>query len=272
MQMRSNLRKAVASLAQPIDVSQKVWIRGQLVVACDRTTEAMRAGHAPSPLQRHLDLFTVLVPMDGHAIHQQAYDLWSVRRGRFRRLPQGWNILSQAQERLAFRRRQLQGSLASEPGILFLQLLRVTERLVPLPFQRTGHPALVRLDGCVLPGRPLGVIGRSLQALVPMGRDLLAFGTQGRLRGHTQLKRRRLEHLHNLRGHKALQERPGQAEPGGHPVIHGRPPTGVAQVSRLAAVGRPQAPPAPPPDEHAHQEGGAFAGRTEGFRNGPVVG
>jgi hypothetical protein len=50
MQMRSNLRTAVASLAQPLDVSQKVWIIGQLIIPCDRTTEAMRAGRAPSPL------------------------------------------------------------------------------------------------------------------------------------------------------------------------------------------------------------------------------
>src|SRR5207245_6445537 len=133
MQMCSNLRKAVASLAQPIDVSQKVWIRGQLVVPCDRTTEAMHAGHAPSPLQRHIDLFTVLVHIDGHAIHQQAHDLLAVLRGRFRCLPQGWNILSQAPDRLAFSRRKLKGPLASEPRILFLQLLLVTERLFPMP-------------------------------------------------------------------------------------------------------------------------------------------
>jgi hypothetical protein len=253
MQMRRNLRKAVARLAQPIDVSQKVWIRGQLVVPCDRTPEAMRAGHAPSPRQRHRDLFAVLVPIDGHAIHQQAHDLLSVLRGRCRCLPQGWHILSQAQDRLVFRRRQLQGLLASEPGILFLPLLLVTERLFPMPLQRTGHQAIPRLDGCVLPGRPLGVIVRSLQALVPMGRSLLTFGTQGLLRGPTPLKRRRLEHLHHLLGNKALQERPGPAEAAGHTVINGRPHTGVAQVMRLAAVGRPQAPPTPPTDEQAHQ-------------------
>jgi hypothetical protein len=204
IQLRSNLRKAVATQAQPIDVSPKGWIRGQLVVPCDRTTEAMRTGHAPSPLQRYIDLFAVLVHIDGHAIHQQAHDLLSVRRRRCRCLPQGWNILSQAQERLAFSRRQLPGPLASAPGILFLQLLRVTERLFPLPLQLPGHQAIFRLDGCILPGRPLGVIVRPLQALVPMGLSLFAFGTQGLLRGHTQLKRRRLEHLHDLFSHKAL--------------------------------------------------------------------
>jgi hypothetical protein len=92
MQLRSNLRQAVASLAQPIDVSQKVWIRGQLVVPCDWTTEAMRTGHAPSPLPRYSDLFAVSVHIDGHALYQQAYDLLSVLRGRFRCLPQGWDI------------------------------------------------------------------------------------------------------------------------------------------------------------------------------------
>ena len=122
----------------------------------------MHAGHAPSPLQRHIDLFAVLVHIDGHAIHQQTHDLLSVLRGRFRCLPQGWNIPSQAQDRLAFRRRQRQGPRASDPGLRFLPLLLVTERLFPMPLQRTGHQAMVRLDGFVLPGRPLGVRVRPL--------------------------------------------------------------------------------------------------------------
>ena len=80
----------------------------------------------------------------------------------------------------------------------------MTKRLVPLPLQLTGHEAIFRLDGCVLPGGPLGAVVRPLQALVPMGLSLVAFGPQGLLRGHTQLKRRRLEHLHDLFSHKAL--------------------------------------------------------------------
>ena len=204
MQLRSNLRQAVARLAQPSDMRPKLWIRGQLVVPCDRPPEAMRAGHAPSPLQRPIALFTVLVPIDGHALHQQAHDLLSVLRSRCRCRPHGWHILSQAQKRLAFRRRQRTGPLAAEPSILFLPLLLVPERLFPLPRQLTGHQAIFRLDGCVLPGRPLGVRGRPLQALVPMGLSRLAFGTQGLLRGPPQLTRRRLEHLHDLCSHKAL--------------------------------------------------------------------
>ena len=110
-----------------------------------------------------------------------------------------------------------------EPGILFLQLLLVTERLFPLPLQLTGHQAMFRLDGCVLPGRPLGVIVGPLQALVPMGRSLRAFGTQALLRCHTQLKRRWLEHLQNLVGNKALQKRPGEAEAPRRTVINRGP-------------------------------------------------
>ena len=253
MQMRSNLRKAVARLAQPIDMRQQVWIRGQLVVPCDRTPEAMRAGHAPSPLQRHIDLFAVLVHIDGHALHQQAHDLLSVLGGCFRCLPHGWHILSQAQDRLTFRRRQRKGPLAAEPGILFLQLLLVTECLFPLSLQLTGHQAIFRLDGFVLPGRPLGVIVRPLQALVPMGLSLLAFGTQGLLRCHTQLKRRRLEHLHDLFGNKVLQKRPGEAEAPRRPVINRGPHAGVAQVIGLAPVSGHQPPPAAPTHQQADQ-------------------
>ncbi len=228
IELRRNLRTAVARLAQPIKVRQQVWIRGQLIRACDWTPEAMRTGHAPSPLQRYLDLFAVSVHLDGHALHQQAHDLLSVLRSRFRCLPQSWDIPSSAQDRFTFRRRQLKGPLAAEPGIFFLQLLLVTQRLFPMPLQLTGHEAIFRLDGFVLPGGPLDAVVRPLQALVPMGLSLFAFGTQGLLRCHTQLKRRRLEHLQDLCGHKALQERPGQAEAAGHPVINGRPHTGVA--------------------------------------------
>jgi hypothetical protein len=162
IQLCSNLRKAVASLAQPIDVRQQVWIIRQLVVPCDRTTEAMRAGHAPSPLQRSIDVFAVSMHIDGHALHQHAYDLLSVLRGCFRCLPQGWDIPRSAQDRLTFRHRQLTGPLASEPGIFFLQQQFVTQRLFPMPLQLPGHEAIFRLDGFVLPGGPLGAVVRPL--------------------------------------------------------------------------------------------------------------
>ena len=165
MQMHSNLRTAVARLAQPINRRQQVWIRGQLVVPCDRTPEAMRAGHAPSPLQRHLDLFTLLVHLDGDAIYQHTYDLLSVLRGRCRCLPHGGDILSQAQDRLAFKRRQRQGPLTAEPGIRFLQLLLVTERLFPTPLQLPGHQAMFRL----LCGRPHKSRYVALKVMWPSG-------------------------------------------------------------------------------------------------------
>ena len=47
----------------------------------------MRAGHTPSPLDRHIDLFTVLVHIDGDALHQHTHDLLAVLRGRFRSVP-----------------------------------------------------------------------------------------------------------------------------------------------------------------------------------------
>jgi len=131
---------------------------------------------------------------------------------------------------------------------------------------------MFRLDSFVLPGRPLGVRVRPLQALVPMGLSLLAFDTPGLLCCPTQRKRRRLEHLHDLCGNKALQERPSQTEAARDSVLNSRPQTGVAHVMRLAALGSQQSPPAPPTDEQAHQEGGAFARRTEGVSHGTVGG
>ena len=162
MQMRSNLCKAVASLAQPIDMRQKVCISGQLVVPCDRTPEAMRAGHAPSPLQRHIDLFAVLVDIDSHALDQHAHDLLSILSGRFRCLPQGWHISSQAQDRLAFTRRSLGGLLTAKPRIRFLLVLLMTQGLFPLPLQLTRYQSILGLYGAILPRRSRGAVVRPL--------------------------------------------------------------------------------------------------------------
>lgn len=108
-------------------------------------------------------------------------------RGRFRGVPQGWDVVSQAQDRLPLTGRQLRGTLASEPRILFLEVLLVTERLFPAPLQLAGNEAVFGLDGFVLSGRPLGIVARSLKALVPMGLSALACSAQGLLRRDTQL-------------------------------------------------------------------------------------
>ena len=60
----------------------------------------MSAGHAPRPLDRHLDLCTVLVHIDGDAIYEHTHDLLAVLRGRFRGVPQGWDVVRQAQHLL----------------------------------------------------------------------------------------------------------------------------------------------------------------------------
>ena len=99
---------------------------------------------APSPLQRHIDLFAVFVDIDCHALDQHAHDLLSILSGRFRCLPQGWHISSQAQDRLEFTRRQLRGALTAESRILLLQVLFVTERLFPPPLQLSGHQTIFR--------------------------------------------------------------------------------------------------------------------------------
>src|SRR6516165_3538793 len=129
----------------------------------------MRAGYAPSPLDRHIDLFTRIVHIDGDVLHQHTYDLLAVLRGRFHGVPQGWDVVSLAQDGLPLTGRQRRGTLTSEPGILFLQLLLVTERLFPLPLQLTGDEAVFRLDGFVLTSRPLGIVARALKPLLPMG-------------------------------------------------------------------------------------------------------
>lgn len=211
----------------------------------------MRAGYAPSPMDRHLDLCTVIVHIDGEAIHQHTHDLLAVLRGRFRGVPQCWDIVRQAQDRLPLTGRQLRGTLASAPRILLLQVVLVSERLFPVPLQFTGDEAVFRLDGFVWSGRPLGMVAHALTPLVPMDLSALAFSAQGLLRRHPQRSRRGLEHLHDLRGDKALQERPGEAEAPRCTVIHRGPHACVAPMIGLAPVGGHQPPPAAPTHEHA---------------------
>ena len=129
----------------------------------------MSAGHTPNPMDRHIALFTVLVPIDGDAIHYHTHDLLAVLRSRFRGVPQGWDVVSQAQDRLPLTGRQLRGTLAAESRLLLLQLLFVTERLFPAPLQLTGDQAVFGLDGFILSSRPLGAVARPLESLVPMG-------------------------------------------------------------------------------------------------------
>jgi len=120
-------------------------------------------------MDRHIDLFTVLVPIDGDASHSHTHDLLAVLRGRCRGVPQGWDVVSQAQDRLPLTGRQLRGTLAAESRILLLQLLFVTERLFPAPLQLPGDEAVFGLDGFVLSGRPLRMVARALKPLGPMG-------------------------------------------------------------------------------------------------------
>src|SRR5712691_6910935 len=56
-----------------------------------------------------------------------------------------------------------------------------------------------------------------------MGLSARAVSAQRLLRRHTQLSRRWLEHLHDLRGDKALQERSSAAEAPRRTVINRRP-------------------------------------------------
>jgi hypothetical protein len=65
-----DLRNAVAGPPQAINAGHKSRDSGELGVTRHWTTYAMSAGHTPSPLDRHLALFTVLVHLNGDAIYR----------------------------------------------------------------------------------------------------------------------------------------------------------------------------------------------------------
>jgi hypothetical protein len=85
-----------------------------------------------------------------------------------------------------------------------VQVLLVPERLFPAPLQLTGDEAIFGLDGFVVASCPLRSVARPLQPLVPMDLSARAFRAQRLLCRHTQLERRGLEHLQDLRGDTML--------------------------------------------------------------------
>ena len=155
--------------AQAIHAGHQGGGSGELVITRHWTTYARRAGHAPSPRDRHSDLFPVLVHINGDTLHQHTHDLLAVLRRRVRGVPQGWDVVRQAPDGLPRTGRQLRGTLASAARLLLVQVLLVTERLFPAPLQLTGDEAVFGRDGFVLSGRPLRIVARALKPLVPMG-------------------------------------------------------------------------------------------------------
>ena len=133
MHGRGALRPAVTGLAEAIHAGHQGGGSGALVVTRHRPTDALRAGHAPSPLHRPLDLCTVLVASAADTLPQHTHDHLAVLRGRVRGVPQGWDVVRQALDRLPLTGRQLRGTLASEPRRRLVQVLCVTARLVPAP-------------------------------------------------------------------------------------------------------------------------------------------
>jgi len=116
-------------------------------------------------MQRHIDLCTVIVHSDGDASHSHTHGLLAVLRGRCRGVPQGWDVVSQAQDRLPLTGRQLRGTLAAESRRRLVQLLVVTERLFPAPLPLTGDEAVFGL----LCGRPHKSPYVALKVMWPSG-------------------------------------------------------------------------------------------------------
>jgi len=176
MHVRGTLRTAVAGPAQAIDAGHKGGSMGALVVTRHWTTYAMRAGHAPSPMYGHIDLCTVLVPIDGDALHQHTHDLLAVLRGCCRGVPQGWDVVRHAQDRLPLHGTSTPGD--ARVGTAHTPLGGVARDRAPLP---SAAPAHGRRDG--LRARRLRTVGP------PAGHGSAlaqAAGAQGPLSAHVQ--------------------------------------------------------------------------------------
>jgi hypothetical protein len=162
------LRHAGAGVASALKTGHKGHDSGALVVTRSWTTDARRAGHAPSPRDGPTDLGTVCGPSDGDALHHPTHDRWPVLRSCGCGGPQGWHVVRPAEDRLPRTGGHLRGTRASEARLRLLQRVRVPARLCPAPLHRTGNKAVFRRDGCVVTRGPRGLGARALQRVAPV--------------------------------------------------------------------------------------------------------
>ena len=112
-----------------------------------------------------------------------------------------------AREFLRARRR---GPLTPVPFVLGLQARLLGQGLLPGAFERAGHQAVLGLDRVVLAPRPIDLVARPFQALLPVTLQRRAFGLEVGRDGEADLEGRRPHRLQDQLGHQRVERRGGE--------------------------------------------------------------
>lgn len=134
-------------------------------------------------------------PLDVHddAVDDLSHEGFAVCGRGGRRLPERQDIRGEVADRLPLFGREEARLLAQEPMVVLLEVLLRGQRRLPRPLQRARHQPVLGLDGEVLPRRPVGLVPRPFQALLPQAGEVVALLLQAVGGGQRQLQRRRLQ-------------------------------------------------------------------------------
>src|SRR5215831_3824543 len=194
-----------AGLPQIPDPGAEELAIAELFIFLDRTPNRVAALDPPRPADRHVGPFGLSPDSYSDPFHQEADDLLPFLDRGGRGLPQAGDVPGQGLGPLALGGRHLPGSLGQEPIVLLLQLALLPQGLLPPPLQFPGHQAILRVDGTIVPGGPVGLDLSAFQPLLPVLVQSLLLPLeigQGLL---VQLPPRRLDRPQHFGCHQGLE-------------------------------------------------------------------
>src|SRR6266849_1049844 len=126
-----------------------------------------------------------------HILDQPTHQLLALHEGCRGSMPDGWQILRKMTDLLPLRGGEQEGGLFGHQGIFSLQLLDLSQFLIPLSFQAPGHQTIVRVDSLVASTSQVRFILRPLDLAVPLliGLPGTCFHLSKRREGYLQVGR-----------------------------------------------------------------------------------
>ena len=139
---------------------------GVIAVTIHIAPDLVLADGASLPYDPDPDLAARRPLIEDYLLHDEPENLLPLDRTC--RVPQLGKILAQREDLSAVRRGQRYRLLSTPTLVLNLNLLHLPELVLPDALQRPCHEAVLRLDGIVLPARPLRLVTRPLALERPL--------------------------------------------------------------------------------------------------------
>jgi len=119
-------------------------------------------------VNRRVHVLAVVADVHHDPLDQAADDRLAIRVGRARGVPERRDVRGERRDACLFIDRERHGSFACEPIVFFLNLLLLTERFLPVLFQRSRDEAIARIDGAITTFGQLDFVPRSFEPLPPL--------------------------------------------------------------------------------------------------------